>query len=596
VALGDSPAPVRDDGEPGDILTTTRVDSYRERSLWFGDDERPLFARLTVPGVGYARGGVLLSPPIGREARLARHTLRSVAIFLAQNGFISLRIDQFGTGDSSGTLDDEGFVDAWFDGIEKGSALLRSCGVPSVSAIGMRIGATILGAATAARDLQFSSVVFWDPCESGRSYLRELAALEALRKGDVMIDLSGPVVTSEFVFSDEAAALLSQVSMSAGTRPIAERVLVVSREDRPLPRKLRARLELERTEWATSTEQEAMLETELPLVKEPEATIVRVLDWIVADAKDPVAYREPIGALEAVVSRNATVLPVRERVVELGPEEMFGIVSEPIGDVRGPWMVMLNGVNEDHVGPSRLWVEMSRRWASFGLRSIRFDLRKFGESPWLPGEPPREPYDLTRLEDILSAVAAFSPEDQSDLVFVGLCSGAQLGLDAALRLHARGLCVINPQVGSGIVRNAHVLEESKRGFVRSLASMMKRKFKQGSWIWKVIFQVARLVLPSAYSLKLRVALKGNGTQLLILASSEDLMPFQRIPLVRSIDRRRIVSSDSCRVEVVPGLDHDMLSELGRSRAVAILDDYVLTQFAGQGGVTDNKFTKKGELR
>ena len=79
---------------------------------------------------------------------------------------------------------------------------------------------------------------------------------------------------------------------------------------------------------------------------------------------------------------------------------MFGIVAEPVGDVRGPLVVMVNGINEDHVGPARLWVDFSRRWAAQGLRCVRFDFSELGESPWLPGQPERPVFDRSQRFDI----------------------------------------------------------------------------------------------------------------------------------------------------------------------------------------------------
>src|SRR5271154_3463003 len=103
-----------------------RVTEWHEESLWFGTADRPLFGRLTTPVGDTSKGGVLLSPPIGRESRLARRALRTLAISLAIEGYVSLRFDHFGTGDSSGSLDGSDFPRAWVEGVEQGVALLRS--------------------------------------------------------------------------------------------------------------------------------------------------------------------------------------------------------------------------------------------------------------------------------------------------------------------------------------------------------------------------------------------------------------------------------------------------------------------------------------
>src|SRR5665213_1134337 len=79
-----------------------------EEPLWFGPEQRPLFGWLTWPAGGHARGGVLCAPPIGREARAGRRAVRSLALSLAQQGFVTLRFDYDGTGDSSGDFNDDG--------------------------------------------------------------------------------------------------------------------------------------------------------------------------------------------------------------------------------------------------------------------------------------------------------------------------------------------------------------------------------------------------------------------------------------------------------------------------------------------------------
>jgi len=577
-------------------VTSNPMPDVKETSLWFGSAERPLFGRLTAPTSGTALGGVLISPPIGREARLARGALRKVAITLASSGYVSLRFDHYGTGDSFGSLDDEGFDQAWNEGIEQGVALLRSCGVQSVAAIGMRLGATILGLAASEHDLELSSVVLWDPCESGRTYLRELGALEALRRTELHVESGGSLETSEYVFTDEAATLLRSLSLSsAATYTIAKRILVVTREDRPVPQRLRQRLDSEGAEWITSSEQGQLLDGELPNSKRPEVAMALIETWLKVPSPSPSPYYEPAEALEAVVTQAPNVFAVKERCVELGPHGMFGVVSEPVGEVRGPLIVMVNGINEDHLGPSRLWVKLARQWGGYGLRTLRFDLNEFGESAWTPGREPRPYYVRSRLEDICEAIAAMNLSNDADTVFVGLCTGAQLGLEVALKLRSRGVCVFNPQVGARLIRSAYRIEGSPQVASTSIAKRMRAILARHQWMNQALLQAARMVMPSAYSLRLRAALVANGTEMLLLMSSEDLLPFPRVPIVRSFDRRRMVSSPHCRVTIVPGLDHNMLNAVGRARTAAIVEAFVLEKFAGVAPSTDvGRSSKEGQ--
>jgi len=472
------------------------------------------------------------------------------------------------------------FDDAWIEGIGCASALLRSLGLATISAVGMRMGATILGAASAKKDLGWASAVMWDPCETGRSYFRELGALGAMRRDASKPGVIGAAEMLEYALSDVAAKQLTSFSLiESDPRRLAERVLIVVRDDRTVSSKLRSRFDADHVEWSTTSEQASLLETELPTSVQPTSTIVQIRSWLTSFEAPPTPISTPAGTRDTIVVKEAGAFPVRESSVELGVRRMFGIVSEPVGHVRGPLIVMVNGINEDHVGPSRLWVDFSRRWASLGLRCIRFDCNELGESPWSPNQPNRLVFDTSLRQDIISAVRALDTNHPDDSVLIGLCSGAQLALEAALELEARGVCAINPQVAAGVLRGADNLRNSDIEMVRSLTRYFEGFLKRHEWLGEIILRVSRVSLPSAYSPKVRSALAKNHTEMLLLLSPEDHSPFGRIPVVGSLARRRLASSEYVHVRMVPGLDHDFLNTVGRSRAVAILDSYVVKTFS-----------------
>jgi alpha/beta superfamily hydrolase len=336
-----------------------------------------------------------------------------------------------------------------------------------------------------------------------------------------------------------------------------------------------------------------MLETLLHSTVQPATTIEQIRTWITAAPVVPTPFSMPSLPRDVVVKKGSNSFAIRETITELGPHQMFGIVAEPVGDTHGPLIAMINGVNEDHVGPARLWVELSRRWASMGLRCVRFDLSELGESPWLPGQPDRPIFDKTRSQDVSDAVRELLPEHSSEAVLIGYCSGAILAFEVALELKTRGVCAINPQVGSGVFLNVDRLDQTEGKSIRSVARRVEGLLENHQRIKKVIRPIARVVLTSKVSEKLvfntlklsspcppkvRSALVRNHTEILLLVSPEDLSSFRRIPIIGSFLRRRLASSDHFDVEIVPGLDHAFLSTVGRGRAVALLDQHIVEAF------------------
>lgn len=544
----------------------------REESLWFGDPEKPIFGRLASPPDGSARGGVLISTPIGRELRLSRRALRTLALELVVDGYVSLRFDHFGSGDSSGTLDDDEFDLAWVDGVTQAVSLLRSMGVTSVSAVGMRMGATIVGKAASERDLGLRSFVMWDPCESGRSFVREMGALAALQNGVFGTEASGASKMMEFPVSDKTAERLKAFSLLKASPPLAERTLIVVRDDRPVSSKFQERWNSAAT-WSTTSGQATLFENSLPYAVQPQSTIEEIRSWLCAPDSTPRPLSDASGALGAVVAVTSGTFPVRESLVSLGPNELFGVVSEPLDGVQGPLIVMVNGVHEDHVGPARLWVELSRRWASSGLRCVRFDLRELGESPWSPGMPDRPVFEKTRSRDIADAVRALSSSPENS-VLIGYCSGAQLALEVALELDSRGACAISPEVVASVFRNVDRVKYSRRGSIRALVERLESFLRRHRWEGRLSRRFSRLVRSLAYPPRIGMALVKRHSEVLVLLGPEDLPRFPRIPILR----RRLQSSKHHRVESVPGMDHNLLNTLGRDRAVAILNQFIMDTF------------------
>jgi pimeloyl-ACP methyl ester carboxylesterase len=562
------------------------LSSRRERGLlveepiWLNDADRVLYGWITRPMELSVAGGVVLAPPIGRDIHASRRAYRRLALLLAEAGFVVLRIDYPGTGDSSQSLEDANLETTWTKSVAAAVQYLEKAGVREVSAVGLRFGAVVAGLA-GAQSATFSSLVLWDPVESGRSFLREQSALEALRRDKFNWNVEGSVETSEMVFTPALAGQLYQLNLSqAPPNPMARRVLALVREDRAIPSKLRERLERESITWETTTEQPAMLETEPLNAVLAENSMRRIVEWLSLTQSDTTDQFTPIPSDEsAIVGWTNSNNAVRERFLQLGPNGLFAISTEPDGPARGPWIIMLNVSNEAHTGPSRLWVDLSRRWAGLGLRCLRFDLSGIGDSPKGEIQGERLLYDLAWNKDVLAVAHAISSDNPSQVVLVGLCSGAFLAAEAALALNARGACLINPPVGTNVLHGVAALEGSHSATLRSLGARLKRLGARHRWVAAGLWQVGRVVMPRPYSEDLLAELAKQGTSLLVLASVQDLSPYPDVPVLRSIDRRRVVAPRGYEAQVVPDLDHSMLVSEGRERVVKILDQHIVEMYA-----------------
>jgi pimeloyl-ACP methyl ester carboxylesterase len=469
----------------------------------------------------------------------------------------------------------------WRENVSSAVALLRLTGVTNLVVIGMRLGATVAGVAAIQNDLKLSSMVFWDPCESGRSFLRETAALEALQEHDARVNAGEPYETSEFALSPERAEELKRLNLSkCGPGKFADRVLVITRADREISDALKSRLNDHDVEWAETDEQEAMLGAS---PRTPSVTARRSLErmtkWLSDEpaqwttmlpipTRDSQSFREGGGPFEVV-----------ERSVEIGDNKLFSLLSEPIGPSLGPLIVLLNVANEDHTGPSRQWVELSRRWSSHGLRCVRFDLRGVGESPWLDNGKAFV-YEDEWLADVTSVAPFFSADDATNAVYVGLSSGVYLAAESAIELGARGLCAINPPIAMDAVRLIVRLRASANRIMRSLGNRLLWAVLYRPWVIAGLWQVGRVALPRKFSRDLLATAVKHGAEVLVLASPADVSPAPHVPILRSIDRRRIQSPKNYRVIFVPELDHSMHAVEGRKRTIALLDQFVLERMAG----------------
>ena len=553
--------------------------------MWFGTEERPLFGWFHGPADGRARSGVVICRPSGAKYIQAHYALRLLAEQLAAAGFAALRFDYDGMGDSAGAASDPDRVDVWSGSILRAIAVMRDTGVPAVSLVGMRIGAT-LAAHVAAQVGAIDQLALWDPCVSGRSFLNEARAVSAFSFGMDVARADGGVDTPGLFCDADTARDLRTISLSTLGRPVARRALVLFRADRAVDSGFCDTLAVESVERDVAVGQTELMDRGSPYQELPYVAIARIASWISAgEPRDPVALRPPPPAGPKVVDRDEADRPVVERPLLVAPAGLFGMFTEPPRPSGGPTAIFLSVANEHHIGPSRLWVDLARRWARAGIPSLRLDLSGLGDSPTRhAGQRRFVARAPEAFDDVVDAARAVSPEDPSDVVLVGLCAGAYQAVEAALDLTPRGILLINPVLSFvppefaeglpldprrrvALPRNALIQAFHDEGPL----SPLRRRFPDLGWSVRLVAAGGRR--PGSWIAKLGRA----DVDVLVVAGQREWRPI-RAGSTRWT-RERWTRAGKLRVEFVPDLEHGLLIHAQRDAVFGLLTDHALERYA-----------------
>ncbi len=207
------------------------------KPFYFGAPEKPLFGIYSAPtGHTPSRSALVLCYPFGPEYVRAHRALRELSHHLTQRGHHALRFDYFGCGDSSGT-GAEGSVEQWLEDIAHAVEELReSSGLPRVSLLGLRFGAT-LAALAASRNPAIDRLVLWDPIVNGTAYLQELARrnrqfMEGRPRPRGWVESDPPDEVLGAPITPSLRASIAALDLLSLTRPPARRVLLISTEEK----------------------------------------------------------------------------------------------------------------------------------------------------------------------------------------------------------------------------------------------------------------------------------------------------------------------------------------------------------------------------
>jgi alpha-beta hydrolase superfamily lysophospholipase len=563
------------------------VDHSEHTQVWFGPESRPLYGWVSRPASGMVLGGAILCPPMGEEGRAAHRTFRRLAEELAAAGIVALRFDYDGTGDSAGLQDDPDRVPCWLASVEAARQYLLDLGAPTVAAVGMRLGAT-LAASQAAASTPFSSLVCWDPCLSGRTFLREGEALYGFGEA-VEAPQDGLRHTPGFQYDAATATAMRSLDLAKlpADRALAERVLLLSRADRPAAPGIVARFEQEgRLETGEATGQGQLLDVPPELSVVPSDVLRDVVTWLMSGFGDQPAVPVKAPDAEHPVLVGGGAVPVRERIARLGPDGIVGLVDEPADLPAGqsaahpaepaPWVVLVNVAAEHHIGPGRRWVEWARSWAALGYRVVRIDQSGVGDSPTPPGRAEDRAFAPEWIDDMRHVVQELAG-DGARVCIVGLCSGSYSALEVAMWEHVDAVFAINPRLTLyPAAKGTAVYTDRRRAAMlpnKPVARLAANHRILAGGLWRIYRQLAVWHAP----LLVLWRVLRRGTALEVIACHDDAQHFTEVfalrPLLWSMKRNPRFGFDDDDV-----IDHSLLTRRaqleGYARATAFLERHL----------------------
>lgn len=416
---------------------------------WFGPAERPLLgwlshARRDVIGSSPAAvpaSGIVILAPVGYAYWCSHRTLRAIAERLAARGHAVLRFDYDGTGDSAGDQWEQDRVPTWRANVRAAVEELRQRGCRQITLVGARLGATF--ALLDGPELGADRVVAWAPIGSGRRYVKELKLLSTpVPKADDPLEPAGTVVAAGTVFSAETLTALGALTLAELT-DAAARTLVVDDPGGSAQAVVDRLASLGgEAEHVTLGGGELALETPPEFAAVPAEIVEAIIGWI-GDAEPLADAQRPPRPGARIAWRGGEV---DEEIVRLEPHGHVGIATSPLEvDPARSTLVMLNPGSETHVGPGRAWVEYARALALLGHRSVRVDLRGWGESPD-DGRAPGRPYDACGIDDAAEIVRSLRASGHERVVLFGLCASAWILLRTVLDAQVTGAIALNPQM------------------------------------------------------------------------------------------------------------------------------------------------------
>jgi alpha-beta hydrolase superfamily lysophospholipase len=435
--------------------------------LYFKSGDNDLFGWLHQPNQPFEpRLGVVICGPFGYESICAHRGVREFAEGIVAAGIPTLRFDYLGTGDSADSNDSDDHVKLWTRDVIAAIHELRSrTGVERICLLGIRLGA-LLATLAATECNTVEALILIGPVVSGKRYVRELRtaqlagiALAGTAPADGSPEAgrnnSGALEAGGFSLSAATLQSLVAADLLTATPPPVSSMLILDNDKLPSAHRwaealTHSAVELEYRSLPGLIEM-AMTAPQFAVV--PHAMIETSRHWLatlVAPLKSGMTAESSQASTSPLESSVTTLAPsIAERPVFISAgTTLFGIVTEPRADEkRRRGVILLNPGADSHIGASRMYVSLARRWARRGYFVLRLDLAGIGDSATRSGRTDDEVFPDEATNDIRSAIEFMrSRYGIVDMTLAGLCSGAYHALRAAVAgASVNRILMVNPQ-------------------------------------------------------------------------------------------------------------------------------------------------------
>jgi alpha-beta hydrolase superfamily lysophospholipase len=638
---------VREDSPPKTSL------GIPQQPFYFKSGNSKLFAWLHCPpDLAASDIGVVICSPYGYESICARRSVRRFAEATADAGIPTLRFDYRSTGDSSDVDENADHLKIWTQDIIAAIGELRSrTGVERICLVGIRLGALLASLAAAeVRPVDFL-ILIW-PVVNGRKYVRELRtmqlagiAISTASEPDADPSATGTkpntLEAGGFSFSEATLRSLGEIDLLIADAPAVRSALVIDNDKFPSAKR-----------WAESLAESGIDVTYRAIpglikmtVTAPQFAAVPVVmvgaarEWLSSlRANTGRLHSSPVGKLAATwddLSISA-VMPLAEN--DLSPQvsiterpvfvtndvTLFGIVTEPRSDEkRRRAVILLNAGADFHIGASRIYVNLARRWARRGYFVLRLDLAGIGDSGTRLDKADDEVFPEQAVDDIRSAIEFMQSRYAiANITLAGLCSGAYHALRAASAgLRVNRILMVNPQNyfwKKGMTLQQVQLVEA----IHNPRLYRRRLLSRGAWrrfftgqvnVWRIgviythrvglagsdalraFARVLRFRLPNDLGWELQnIVDRGIGV-VFVFARGEPGIELLRRQAGSTLSRL----GDRCRVRLVDGGDHIFSRREARSVMEAILSEELFARFAEPAAMVEghaSRALEKGSLR